>query len=331
MATDVLRTMTDIDEQTIWREAKDWLVRLTSGDATHDDLCALDAWRNQSTAHAEALVRASRFWKELGPAVAAVAAVATREHGRAAPRRERRVSRRGLLAGGFCAAGAVAAVAVRPPLGLWPSLSDLAADYRTGTGQQRRVAVDAGISVELNTATSLNLRHSGSDSRIELISGEAVVATTKPEQYVTVLAHNGRVSTFAQTVFSLRCGGDRVKVTCLEGEVQVAYGDRVAILRRQQQIAYDGQGLGGTRNVDGAVVTSWRQGMLVFQNDPLVDVIEEVNRYRRGRIVLTNADLGNRLVTARFRLDRLDDVVVQVSQVFGARVRSLPGDIIFLS
>lgn len=328
MATDVFWTMTDIDETTVRREATDWLMRITSGDATRDDWRALDVWRSQSALHEESFARASRFWKELGPAVAAVA---MREEGRHAPGQGRRVNRRGLLAGGFCAAGVAAAVMVRPPLGLWPSLSDLAADYRTGTGQQRRIAVDTGMSIELNTETSLNLRHSGIDSRIELISGEAVVAATKPQQRVTVLARNGRISTFSQATFSLRCGDGLVWVTCLDGEVQVEAHQQTRTIHREQQVAYDHQGLEEVRHVDGAIVTSWRQGTLVFNNDPLVRVIEEVNRYRRGRIVLANADLGNRLVTARFRLDRLDDVVVQVSQVFGAHVRKLPGDIVLLS
>ena len=63
---------------------------------------------------------------------------------------------------------------MRPPLDLWPSLADLASDYRTGTGERRNVDI-GGVSVELNTRSSLNvLPVDGSIRRFELVAGEAV-------------------------------------------------------------------------------------------------------------------------------------------------------------
>jgi transmembrane sensor len=71
--------------------------------------------------------------------------------------------------------------------------------------------------------------------------------------------------------------------------------------------------------------------MLVFHDRPIAEVIDEVNRYRPGRILLLNATLGRRLVTARFELAQLDDVILQMNQVFGARITELPGGIVLLS
>ncbi len=50
---------------------------------------------------------------------------------------------------------------------------ELRADYRTGTGERRRVALADGASVELNTRTSVDLRTDLAIPTIELISGEA--------------------------------------------------------------------------------------------------------------------------------------------------------------
>jgi transmembrane sensor len=83
--------------------------------------------------------------------------------------------------------------------------------------------------------------------------------------------------------------------------------------------------------VDPAVVSAWQQGVLVFRSDPLSRVIDEVNRYRSGRIVLVNEELGRRQVFASFRIDRIEDVVPRLQAVFGMRVRSLPGGIVLLS
>ena len=59
-------------------------------------------------------------------------------------------------------------------------------------------------------------------------------------------------------------------------------------------------------------------------------VIAEVNRYRPGRIVLIDRSLGDEEVTARFRLDRLDDAIAQIHEVFRARIRTLPGGLVLV-
>lgn len=316
--------------EAVKREAQDWLVHMTSGEATTDDLRALRDWRAQSPLHADAFARACRFWKTLRPAVEVVA----RDGGaglRSLTPGKRTMTRRGFLIGGAATAAAAATVVViHPPFGL--SLSNLTADYRTGTGEQRRLAAGDGVSVEMNTETSLNLPPSDYGRKIELIRGEAVItAGVSPQEPVTVIASQGLIVA-SDATFNVRCtDGATTQITCLAGSVQVQYRERTTTVGQHQQFSYDDRAAEMAVTVDPAIVTAWRQGQLVFHNEPLDRVIAEVNRYRRGRIVVTNSALGKHLVTARFKLDRLDDVVDQVRQVFGAQVRSLPGDIVLLS
>ena len=62
----------------------------------------------------------------------------------------------------------------------------------------------------------------------------------------------------------------------------------------------------------------------------LSEVVAEVNRYRRGSVILTNATLGRERLNARFKIANIDRVISQIEQVFGARTRALPGGIILL-
>ena len=212
---------------------------------------------------------------------------------------------------------------------MWPSVTELAADYRTAPGEQRQIALADNISVEMNTRTSLNIRPpSGESNRIELIAGEAAVATRS--QMIEVTAGNGRaLASIAK--FSVRYDGPNVCVTCLDGFVEVAQQGRPVTIKRNEQITYSAQGFGQMKSVDAAVVTGWREGDLYFQDEPLSRVIDEVNRYRSGRIVLMNDALGQRRFTARFKLDRLEVVVAQLQATFGARVTSLPGGVVLVS
>ncbi len=71
--------------------------------------------------------------------------------------------------------------------------------------------------------------------------------------------------------------------------------------------------------------------MLIFRYTPLPKVVEEVNRYRSGRIFIVNAELNARLVNGRFHIDRTDEVLLQLEQAFGVKAKALPGGIVLLS
>lgn len=321
-----------MDADAFRREATEWLIRLSSGEATPGDFEDLRLWCRRSPSHAEAFARAQALWQALGPAGAlyldrnGAAAV----HLPAAPPRRGGLSRRGLLAGALATAAAVP-LALRPPWQLWPSLGELGADYRTGIGEQRRIELADGAAVELNTATAVNLAPPGAGDRLELLAGEAAV-TTPPgrSRPVVVRVAGGEVSARVAS-FTLRQEGGLVRVTCLDGAVAVRCGAAAGQMGPGQQVELSQGRLGPVVAVDAAEVTAWRQRMLVFHDEPLARVIDEVNRYRPGRIVLLRPDLAGRQVSARFKLDRLDDVVLQISQVFALEPRTLPGGIVFLS
>src|SRR5262249_6806131 len=157
------------------------------------------------------------------------------------------------------------------------------------------------------TRTSIAVRSGEQDNGIELISGETAVAVSRVEaRPFVVFAAGGRTSTHRGS-FNIRRHETIVDIACIDGEVSVEYRQG-ATLRAGQRMASGRDGLSGIAGADLTAVTSWRDGMLIFRNTPLSVVIDEVNRYRSGRIVLMDASLGQRLVTARFEIKRLDTV-----------------------
>lgn len=329
--TSVLMTgMTDSPREKldrIEREAHDWLVRFTSGEAGPADVRDGKMWCERDPAHRTAFMKAARMWEALGPEAFEGDRPAARTFDSIS------MSRRAVLGGGAAAIAASAAyLVVQPPLGLWPSWSEMAADYRTQTGERRRIVVADTTSVEMNTQTSIALRQVTKEAAgIELISGEAVVATpsgTRPAFVVT--SSKGQTSGIGAK-FNIRNDGHAVCVTCVEGNVQVSYGAATASLRASEQIIYDRSGLGKPAFVDAAIVTAWQDDLLIFHSKPLREVITEINRYRSGKIIVVNSALGARLFSANFRLRNVDAVLEQVKKLFDATVTSLPGGIVLLS
>ncbi len=319
----------------VQREAFEWISRFMGGGMTSAEIEAMKAWYGQSRAHVAAYADARRVWNALGP----VANARMRGNGDAeqAVRVARRppailaapVGRRALIGGALAASAAYALM--KPPLDLWPSYSELLADYRTGVGEQRQVTLADTVSLDLNTKTSIAVRSQTADmTEIELISGEAAFSTGAAPSKLTVVAASGRIVA-TRSDFNLRCDGSKVSIACLSGSLAVLRDGGTMRLDAHQQVSYGDQGIGTVTAADPDHVTAWRHGQLIFEGTPVAQVVAEINRYRSGRIVLMNEDIGRRLLTARLPTTETDKIVIQIVHIFGAKARTLPGGIIVLT
>ncbi|WP_066266558.1 FecR family protein [Hydrogenophaga palleronii] len=320
------------DAARIQREAGAWLRRLNSGSATQRDVQGFRRWRDAHPAHGQALQEARRVWALMPQAMAPMAG---RDTASAAARRPRArgLPRRMVLLGGAVgvAGAAAAAVAVHPPLALWPSIGELQADYRTATGEQRELDLAGGVSLQLNTQTALSrLRGEGQGPGVRLVNGEiAVDLGHAGSTAFEVAAGAGRV--LAQGAqLEVRHLADVTWVTCIDGAVRVWHPDGARELQAGQQLRYDAHGLQPTQRVEVAEWSAWRRGVLVFRAAPLEQVIEEINRYRPGKVLLWASHLREREVSGRFSVSTLDTVLLQIERSYELQARSLPGGVVVL-
>ena len=299
-------TARDTPDSRLHGEARDWLVLLTSGQATVADAKALRQWCAQSPEHAQAFEQAKRLWQQLTPALTEAQA-------------PRHFGRRAFLGGALAASAALVMVHISVPGGF----AGLGADYHTAVGEQRRVDLREGISLELNTQTRISRREQG----IELLEGEVEVQVAQP---LTVQAGAGWLSA-SQARFNVRNTDHSVCVTCIEGWLAVEVQGRSVRLDSGRQLTYDAAGLGPVVTVDTDAVIAWREQVLVFNNATLDTVIDEINRYRPGMLVLLNRELGKRRVQARFSLEQLPGVALLIRDAYGAKCTELPGGVVLLS
>jgi transmembrane sensor len=325
------------------REALALIQQDRSGMLGARGVCALTGWRAQSPAHEQAFLDALRFLHVLratAQAEPAAPSPLTQSGQRRARTTQVRASapgasglrapaigRRAFLGGALAASAAY--VAVHPPAHLWPSIAELSADYRTGTGERRQVAVNGHVSLDLNTQTSVAVARAGG-AKVELISGELAASVTPGLVTPFVLsAGNGRILTSGARI-DVRHDKASVCVTCLEGDARVEHHQRAIALSAGQQVVYSRTGIGPPSAADSAA-SAWRRGVLVFRDAPLREVLGEINRYRRGRLILANTALAERPVLGVFEIAHIDTVVGQVRQLSGARVTQLPGGVVVFS
>lgn len=299
----------------IQKEAQAWVVRLASGQVSERDAQVFRHWCARSRKHATAFAEARAVWGAMAPAARAVKRAQAPVN----------MARRAWLGGAVAAS--LGLLVLRPPTDLWPAVAGLGADYATGTGEQREVALDGGVLVQMNTQTRLDAAPvQDGAAALVLLAGEAEFQTGL-RGAVRVQAGDGMVSA-GSARFNIRLFGQEVCVTCLAGRLRVAQAGNDAELAAGQQLRYRPEHFGIARAVVKGDVSAWRQRLLVFKQSTLAEVVDEVNRYRPGRLILNGDTLKKTRVQASFSLDRLDDVIALIQDAYGARVTRLPGGIV---
>lgn len=322
------RTDNDKDfRETLRRQAWAWLRLLNGGQARDCDADGFKRWLRASPAHQAAFQEARQQWKALGPAAGEWQCLHPGQTPlpMAAGRRPNR--RRAFLAAGGAAALAGVAVAY-PPAGLWPSPAQWGADLRTRTGEQHRMTVAQGL-VTLNTATSIRRHRHGVQAGIDLLDGETAIDLTQGQRF-TVVAGVGHAEA-SRAQFAVRYLDGQACVTCMQGDVQVVHLAGSRLLQAGQQVRYDQRRLGEIAGVRADAVSAWQHGELMFDGTPLEDVIDEINRYRPGRVVLMNSAARHQPVTGSFYLASLDQALSQLQHTFGLQAKSLAAGLFLLT
>lgn len=307
-------------------EAHDWVRRIASKQATAVDASQLQQWRERSPAHENAFREAKQLWRTFGTAAAELRAD---EAWAIKQRRTLPMPSRRMVLGGALAASVAGVAVVRPSLGLWPSLFELEADFRTGTGEQREIKLADAASVQMNTRTSLSMRGPDDARMVELVAGEAAFRVSPEAKPFHVLAADGRTRS-AGGRFDVRIDGGSVCVTCYSDKVEVSHGARSVGLGQGQRVVYDGGGVGEVTMIDTVVASAWHDGLILCRNRPLSEFLTELNRYRSGRILLVSSSIGELSVSGRFSTANPDQALLQIQKAFGVRVRSLPGGLVLV-
>ena len=319
--------------ETLREDARAWVRKLHSGAATQWEAQAFRRWRDTSPLHQAAFMEARQQWRMLQPALNTLVRTDadTAKLNRETLRKPAANRRAFLGMVGAATAAGVAGVAVYSPLGLWPAANEWDADWRTAAGEQRAIALSDQIGVTLNTRTSVRrLASDGQTVGLELLNGEAAIEMPASARNLSVVAGAGR-SIAESARFEISHLEGRVCVTCLTGRVRIEHPAGERLLLARQQTVYRDHSISGIAAVDPEVASAWRRGELVFKQAPLSVVLDEINRYRPGRVVLMVDSLRGKTVTATFRLDRLDLALLQMQRSFGLSARSLPAGVLVLS
>lgn len=305
-------------------EAASWHARLGASEVDPQTLKAFFEWRAKP-GHAAAYRRVEEVWRQAeslktSPEVqTALAAAMQRRSAREAK------GPSGLALGGLAAIGAMLALGVG---GWW--WTEVRNVYSTAVGEQQVVQLSDGSSVRLDTDSRLRVRYTGDRRTIALEKGQALFEVAKDAGRPFVVDVDGAQVTAVGTVFDVRREVSGLRVTLVEGVVDVAdRGGRERLTAGRQARVRAGRV--ESRPVDARAATSWTEGRIVLVDARLQDAVMEVNRYLTEPVILASDAPVSTPVNGSFRVGDRDAFVAAASGALGLKARSRADGAVVLS
>ena len=295
-------------------EAADWVVRLQAADLSEADALAFDAWLAAAPGNAAAYDSALALSHEFE-----VNAAALREElARARPARP--AMRRFYPAVGAMAAAAAVAVVVIPALQPAPR----AVTYATANGQHRSLTLADGTKIDLNAGTRLSVVLRRGERDVRMDEGQAVFDVAADAKRPFLISVGDRTVRVVGTQFDVRRRDGRLSVTVTRGTVEVSpSGDA----KGQAFRLHPGQRL---EHQEGAVVArvmpaapdqalGWRAGRLVYRDQPLSQVVADLNAQYATPIRIDDPELAAQPISGVLILDDEAAVVRRLALLVSAK------------
>lgn len=302
-----------------------WFARLQGDDVLAEDRRAFERWLNDDRAHAAAWGRVKTTWNELTPLETDQAFAALRADalsvGSASPHL---MNRRAV--GMLVAAGVVAAVGgaitgrrlLQDPVASSPSAEDPV--FTTAIGEQSTFRLADNSVVTLSTDSAVRVNHWKGERRLTLLRGQAFFQVAKDPSRPFIVAAGDKSVTAVGTAFDVRMEPGKLSVTLVEGRVRIAgpspSGDRTIEMAAGSRFVAANTANWVVASVDTAKESSWLQGRLVFDGEPLSAVVDEMNRFSQRKLWIADPRVGATPVSGVFKTGQVDAFVAAL-QTYG--------------
>jgi transmembrane sensor len=313
----MIGTRTVSNDQDVLTQAADWQIRLLEEPQSR---AAFEQWLAQSDTHRAAWRKMETLWGALGQLPALPAVQAPLQPEAAVPAAKTRQRRR--FWPGLAAAAGVAAIAVL----IAPEATlALRADYQTGIAQVRTVQLRDGSSVVLSPQSALKVLDD--DGRqVELLKGQAYFQVAPDPQH-PFIARAGQLSVrVLGTAFDLDLQQDTAEVALEHGQVQ-AENTQPPLSERLmpgQRLRFSWpSGTVERSTLAPSEVAAWRSGSLFIENQSVAEIVDHLQRYTSGWIVITDPSLKARRITGVYDLTDPPRALKALAQSLGVNSRQI--------
>jgi transmembrane sensor len=303
--------------------AATWAVRVDEGTLTAAEARDLDAWLAESPHHLGAYLEAQAVWADLDRIGALDKRPRLAESQAERSRRARRI--------GWALALAASIGGVF--IGSLLAYEHLAGRMTANRGEVRRIVLEDGSTLTLNSTSTAQIRYSPAERRIVLRRGEASfqVAHNIARPFVVEADDMTVTAVGTEFVVDMDHHQDGVEkgfaVTVISGVVKVAdnresNSESPHLLKRDERLVSARTGSWRTSLPENEVdrQIAWRRGLLVFKGQQLGSAAAEVSRYATRAVFIDDPVLARAEFIGTFHLGDAEVFARTAAAAFNAQI-----------
>ena len=321
-------TVLSQSDETIGNIAAQWVVQCHGDSLNEPDLDALNTWLEADPSHAMAYSQALSLWYEVSPEPSQIdedvlfnqlqgQLISFEAHAlKTTPKSKPSLNKTRYLYASAVAACLMVCVSIYSLYRL-NSASQTDSLYSTQKGQSQTITLADTSVLSLNADTRVRVKLASGERQLILEKGEiAINVAHDPAHPFSVRSDNILIQDIG-TQFNVKKYADHVKIDVAQGQVSISadQSDKRAHLSMGQQAVVENRGAKiNISQIEPKDVFAWRTGHVIYHQERLVDVVDDLNRYFDTPIHLDDK-ARNLKLTAVLTLDN-EPAVIQRLQVY---------------
>lgn len=333
---------TSNDNKSVQAQANLWITRLDKGLSSVEKQ-QLIAWINQDKAHYSALQRMSSLWGDIS--------TQHELNGLFCAKPDKKPASDYLMKG--CLAASIFFVAILTTNlandinQLWQDPKNASSQhlayqtFSTQFGQQKEITLTDGSSIKLNTNTVIEVAYSALQRKITLIRGEAKFDVAKDHNRPFTVISGQNSFTALGTIYNVqRDNNHDMELLVKEGRVLVSKANTsrtvlldaikssqstvthqklMNIVTAGEKLAITKQSLNAKQTLSDSAIEkelAWQQGMLIFDGEPLSQVLSEVQRYNSVSFMPIADDIADLKISGYFKSNDINGLLQSLNYNF---------------
>lgn len=314
------------NKDTLEDEASLWISRIDRG-LSQNERKALNVWVRKSQAHNQGLLEFAELWDDMS-VLNELSNLFPLEQQVDYRRRVFSLPTRMSLAASFIGVMLVASLWLIHLNTLYSDTYDVVStnQHTTQKGKQKLVSLADGTVVHLNTDSSIRVDYTDTERRVTLVQGEAHFDIFHNPNQPFILEAQGKTVTALGTSFGVEITGQSdIQVLVTEGKISVDQELSDSTIMTQGQTAdfhaFDITEVEQISPEQIQKVLAWQQGMLVFQGETLLQVLNEVSRYNDISFDVLDSDAKQKRVAGYFKIGDVQGLLKTLENNFAIDVQ----------
>ena len=201
--------------------------------------------------------------------------------------------------------------------------NNIATIYEAPLKAQREIVLEDGSRIFLNSGSTLDISKDFCEvNRTVRLSGEAFFEVTKNvDRPFLVITESGMIIKVLGTRFNVKSykNDKTVETTLVSGKVEIYDGDEtdllLTLLPKQRATFNKKDNKLNVDRVETSKITSWKEGVLFFDNEPISQVVGYLERWYGVKITIKDSEIKKYTFSGKFRRENEIKEVLELLEI----------------